>query len=482
MKQAEPEIKIERESAYCYVVPKNAPMLVDARIYASERIIDRILAENAVRQAVNVACLPGVVKASFAMPDAHWGYGFPIGGVAAMDPETGVVSPGGVGYDINCGVRLMASNLTASEAGREVAALAAALFGAVPSGVGSRGPIRLNERELKKVLTRGSAWAVDEGYGTASDLACTEDGGRLPVEGFAGISDRALERGASQLGTLGSGNHFLEIQVVEEIFDESAAQSFGLAKGMLTVMLHSGSRGYGYQICDDFLKLMGGSAARLDLPDRQLACAPVGRDEGADYLNAMNSAANYAFANRQIMTHRVREAFSRHFGIGPEKLGLRLVYDVAHNIAKFETHKTPEGAKRLLVHRKGATRAFGPGHADVPERYRPVGQPVLIPGDMGRASYVLAGTETAMENTFGSACHGAGRVMSRTAAMKKKSGREVADDLARRGVKVLTASLRTLAEEMPEAYKDVDEVVEAVHGAGLAKRVARLRPLAVVKG
>lgn len=478
---SDPFIRIEKLDRYRYVVPKTGGMRVDARIYASESIIDQIVGENAARQAANVACLPGIVEASLAMPDAHWGYGFPIGGVAAFETDGGVVSPGGVGYDINCGVRLIASRLDAARFPKAAAELSALLFGAIPSGVGSRGPLKLDEREVKKVLEGGSSWALSRGYATGEDLANTEDHGQLPVNGFRRISDRALHRAADQLGTLGSGNHFLEIQSVEEIYDPEAAEAFGLYAGQLVIMIHSGSRGFGYQVCDDFLKIMG-RAGGFDLPDRQLACAKLGSGDALDYLNAMNAAANYAFVNRQIMTHRVREVFSRYFNASPEELGLRLVYDVAHNIAKFERHGEKGAARELLVHRKGATRAFGPGRPEIPERYRSVGQPVLIPGDMGRASYILKGTRRAMTETFGSACHGAGRLMSRTAALKKKSGREVADDLMSKGIKVYTSSMKTLAEEMPEAYKNVDEVVEAVHGAGLATRVARMRPMAVVKG
>lgn len=473
---------IERLDEYRWRVPKTGGMRVDAIIYASDRIIGQILAEKAVDQAANVAHLPGIVKASLAMPDAHWGYGFPIGGVAAFDLKTGVVSPGGVGYDINCGVRLMATSLEVSAVKKRAAELAGILFSSVPSGVGSKGEVRLNERELKRLLTGGSSWAVKEGFGEEDDLEYTEDFGKLPVEGFSRITERALSRGLDQQGTLGSGNHFLELQEVEEVFDEETAAAFGLWKGQFVVMLHSGSRGFGYQVCDDFLKVMGRHDLGAVLPDRQLAAARLGTDDARDYLNAMNAAANYAFANRQLMMHRVRGVFEKYFRESAKSLGLRLVYDLAHNIAKFERH-TVDGAERtLLVHRKGATRAFGPGREEVPPRYRHFGQPVLIPGDMGRASYVLAGTQKAMDETFGSACHGAGRVMSRSAALKKASGREVADALAKKGIKVYTGSLKTLAEEMPEAYKDVHDVVDAVSGAGLAKKVARLKPLAVIKG
>jgi len=474
-------LKIDR---YRYRIPRTGGMRTDAVIYASEKIIGQIERERAAEQAANVAWLPGIVGNSLAMPDAHWGYGFPIGGVAAFDAEEGVVSPGGVGYDINCGVRLIATNLVAGEVRAGMAELAASLFNRIPSGVGSRGMVRLSKREAEAVMREGSSWAVSKGYGTAADVEHTEARGCLPVSTLEGLSERAMERALDQLGTLGSGNHFLELQEVVEIMDVPAAEAFGLHLGQLLIMLHSGSRGFGYQVCDDFLKTFSrhGTGPEIELPDRQLACAYIQSREGGLYLSAMNAAANYAWANRQLMTHRVREGFEAHFRKSADKLGLRLVYDVAHNIAKFETHEVEGVARKLLVHRKGATRSFAPGHREVPDRYRAHGQPVLIPGDMGRASFILAGAEGAMRETFGSACHGAGRVLSRSAALKLKSGRQVADELAARGVRVFTAGIKTLAEEMPEAYKDVHDVVDAVAGAGLATRVAKMKPLMVIKG
>lgn len=477
-------MNVQKIDRYRYLIPKSGKMLTTGLLYASEKILPQILAEKAADQCSNVACLPGIVGPSLAMPDAHWGYGFPIGGVAAFDAEEGVVSPGGVGYDINCGVRLIATNLLAEEVRGQIERLAASLFAAIPSGVGARGDIRLTKKEAAEVMEGGSHWARKRGLATDADVEATECGGRLAVTTLGGLSDRAWERALDQLGTLGSGNHFLELQRVETIFDAAKADAFGLFPGQLVVMLHSGSRGFGYQVCDDFLKTFARAAARehIELPDRQLACARLGTREADEYLASMNAAANYAFANRQAMASKIADGFARHFGKSAQALGIRLVYDVSHNIARYEAH-TFEGRERLLlVHRKGATRAFGPGHPDVPARYRAHGQPVLIPGDMGRASYVLAGTKRAMEETFGSTCHGAGRVMSRTAALKAKSGRQVFDEQAARGVRVFTAGLKGLAEEMPEAYKDVEEVVEAVGGAGISERVARLKPIAVIKG
>ncbi|MHB8765300.1 MAG: RtcB family protein [Deferrisomatales bacterium] len=477
-------IRLEKIDDYRWRIPQEGAMGVPGIIFASEKLIPQIQAERAAEQVRNVATLPGVVGASMAMPDVHWGYGFPIGGVAAMDADEGVVSPGGVGYDINCGCRLMTTHLTAEEVFPRLRALTQLLFARTPSGVGSKGPIRLKKAEERRLLVEGAAWAVGAGYGRPEDLEVTEEEGRLAGADPDALSDRALERGFEQVGTLGSGNHFLEVQRVERVFDPAAAQAFGLFEGQLTVMIHSGSRGLGYQVCDDYLKVMAREVVRegLDLPDRQLACAFTGSDAARRYLGAMACAANYAWANRQTLMHRAREALLEFFGASPRDLGLDLLYDVAHNIAKRERHPVGGRDRWVIVHRKGATRAFGPGDPRVPERYRAVGQPVLIPGDMGRASYVLAGTRQAMDETFGSTCHGAGRLLSRTAALKKKHGAQVRTDLERQGIWVFTAGIKTLAEEMPEAYKDVDDVVDAVAGAGLSRRVARLRPLGVVKG
>jgi tRNA-splicing ligase RtcB len=473
-----------KQIAECvWEIPAHGSMRVPARLYASRRMIDRICADNAPAQLINVACLPGIVTAALAMPDMHWGYGFPIGGVAAFDVDTGVVSPGGVGYDINCGVRLMTADIDRTDAARHMQALLDALYNAVPSGVGASGNRTLAPRMLRDVAEKGAAWTVENGCGTQDDLDCIEEQGCLGGADADSISQKAWQRGADQVGTLGAGNHFLEVGYVEDVFDETAALAFGLAKDRLTVMIHCGSRGFGHQVCDDALGDMGRAAARygIELPDRQLACAPVDSPEGQRYLGAMRAAVNYAFANRQMIAHLVRKAVARIFG-DTEAGNLRTLYEVAHNIAKIETHRVNGQDRRLCVHRKGATRAFGPGHDDVPERYRHIGQPVLIPGDMGTCSYVLAGTEKAMQETFGSACHGAGRAMSRHQALKAARGRNLFKELAQNGVLLKARSKRTVGEEMPEAYKNVSDVVDACHRAGIATKVARLRPLACVKG
>ncbi|HJO62514.1 MAG TPA: RtcB family protein, partial [Desulfobacterales bacterium] len=435
-------------------------------------------------QVANVATLPGIIKASLAMPDMHWGYGFPIGGVAAFDGETGIISPGGVGYDINCGVRLATTSLVEKEVRPKQEDLVNALYQNIPSGIGSTGSIKLSISEEKKVLTHGSRWAVQQGFGIDSDLDHTEDSGCMENADPDVVSNRALERGKKQLGTLGSGNHFLEVGVVEEVYDSKSAQVFGLFEGQVTLIVHSGSRGFGYQVCDDFLAYMTKHVQKLgfELPDRQLACAMIQSKEGIRYYNAMACAANYAWANRQILMHISSEVFSKVFDIGPKDLELNLVYDVCHNIAKKEKHVI-DGKKRLVcVHRKGATRAFPPGHASLCDAYRPVGQPILIPGDMGTASFILVGTEKAMGETFGSTCHGAGRVLSRKAAKKKSKGRSIHRELEDKGILVRWSGRSTLAEEMPDAYRDISEVVAVVHGAGISKKVARLRPIGVVKG
>jgi tRNA-splicing ligase RtcB len=429
-----------------------------------------------------VAWLPGIVKASLAMPDIHWGYGFPIGGVAAFDWQEGVVSPGGVGYDINCGVRLATTNLRRDALEGRLKDLVDALYRHVPSGVGSTGSIKLSNKEARQVLVQGSQWAVRQGYGTDDDIEHTENRGCLSHADPDVVSPRAMERGSRQLGTLGSGNHFAEVGVVDAIYDTEAAGVFGLFQGQVTMMLHSGSRGLGYQVCDDFLASMTRRGPEIPLPDRQLVYAPIQSSGGMRYLKAMACAANYAWANRQILMHRCREVFEQVLGLGPRDLNMRLVYDVCHNIAKKETHRV-EGIQRdVCVHRKGATRAFGPGHAEVCADYRSVGQPILIPGDMGTASYILKGTQKAMDETFGSTCHGAGRVLSRRAAKKKSKGRAISRELEDKGILVRSTGRNTLAEEMPDAYKDVSQVVEVVHGAGISRKVARLRPLVVIKG
>jgi len=460
-------------------------MRVPGVLFASEAMLGEIAQDRAAEQVANVAFLPGIVGQSLAMPDIHWGYGFPIGGVAATRVEDGVVSPGGVGFDINCGVRLLRTDLEEDDVRPVIEELMSALYGKVPSGVGSKGQIRLREREMDRVMVRGAEWSVEHGYGVPEDLEVTEEGGSVPGAEPRAVGKRPRERGAGQLGTLGSGNHFLEVQVVDEVFDRAAARAMGLYEpGQVAMMIHCGSRGFGHQVCEDHVKVVAGAMQKhgISVPDRQLACAPVGSPEGRGYLEAMWCAANYAWANRQVITHWVREAFEGVFGRSWEELGMRQVYDVCHNIAKIERHEVDGKRMRLCVHRKGATRAFPAGHREVPERYREVGQPVLIPGDMGRYSYVCVGGPRAMERTFGSACHGAGRRRSRGAAKRMMKGRDVRGELAERGIVARARGWASLAEEASEAYKDVAEVVEVCDGAGLAAKVARLRPMGVVKG
>ena len=477
-------MELKQIDKYRWELPKTGAMRVPGIIYATESMLKAEKQKEPLKQVANVATLPGILKASFAMPDMHWGYGFPIGGVAAFDWESGIISPGGVGYDINCGVRLATTSLIEKEVRPKLKDLVNALFRGIPSGVGSTGPIKLSIPEEKKVLKEGSRWAVSQGLGTDSDIEHTEDGGCMPNADPEVLSQRALERGRKQLGTLGSGNHFVEIGVVETVYDTRAAQVFGLFEGQITLMLHSGSRGLGHQVCDDFLALMSKHVKKLgfDLPDRQLACAMIQSKEGMRYYNAMACAANYAWANRQILMHRSREVFLRVLGIGPRDLGMNLIYDVCHNIAKKEKHVIDGEKRTVCVHRKGATRSFPPGHEALCDQYRNVGQPVIIPGDMGTASYVLLGTQKAMEETFGSTCHGAGRVLSRKAAKKASKGRAIHRELEDKGILVKWTGRSTLAEEIPEAYKDISEVVEVVHEVGISKKVAKLRPIGVVKG
>ncbi len=477
-------MQLKQLDDYRWQVQPFGQMKVPGVVYTDGDMLAKLYEEQALKQVANVATLPGIIKASMAMPDIHWGYGFPIGGVAAFDWQSGVVSPGGVGYDINCGVRLASTDLDLDEIRTRVADLVDALYRQVPCGVGSTGAVKLNTKESRQVLQQGSQWAVRRGFGEPEDVEQTEDRGCLESADPGQVSERALQRGSNQLGTLGSGNHFLEVGVVETVYDARTADAFGLREGQVTLLLHSGSRGLGYQVCDDFLAFMNKHVRTLgiDLPDRQLACAYIQSEAGRRYLGAMAAAANYAFANRQILMHLCRDVFEKTLGISPRALNMRLVYDVCHNIAKKEEHLV-QGRKQLLcVHRKGATRAFGPGHPALAPRYREVGQPILIPGDMGTASYVLVGTRKAMEETFGSTCHGAGRVLSRSAAKKQSKGRALHRELEDQGVLVRWTGRSTLAEEMPEAYKDVSQVVDVVHGAGISLKVARLRPVAVVKG
>jgi tRNA-splicing ligase RtcB len=478
---------LEQIDECCWRIPKSYKMgmLVEGRIFADDRLIEQIRTDQAPEQVANVAFLPGIQMASLAMPDVHWGYGFCIGGVCATDPaEGGVVSPGGVGYDINCGVRLMRTNLTVDDVRPRLEELMEALFRQIPAGVGKGGPYLFGGKELRRLLADGAPYLVTRGWATPGDIEHTEAGGCLPGAEPDQVSQRALTRGGDQCGTLGSGNHFLEVQVVDEVLDPVAARTMGLEHNGICVMIHSGSRGLGYQVCDDALLNLRKAPAKygIELPDRQLACAPVHSPEGQEYLGAMRCAANYAWANRQLLMWQTREVFAEFFGRTWEDMQMNLVYDVAHNIAKMEQHEV-DGRRRLLcVHRKGATRAFPPGHAELPDRYRQIGQPVIIPGDMGRASWVLVGRPGSMERTFGTTCHGAGRVMSRTAAIKHAQGRRIDRELAEKGIIAKCRSWKGLAEEQPAAYKDVSLVVDVVHRAGLAGKVARLRPIGVVKG
>ncbi len=458
-------------------------MRVPGRIYTSERMLEQIGDEQAPEQVANVAFLPGIVGKSLAMPDIHWGYGFPIGGVAATRVSDGVISPGGVGFDINCGVRLLRTNLTETDVKPRIEQLVARLFASIPSGLGSEGRIRLKGNQIDRVLIKGARWAIEEGYGEKEDLELTENGGCLAGADPEQVSEKAKKRGTPQLGTLGSGNHFLEIQVVDEIYDSVTAKAFGVEeKGQVLILIHTGSRGFGHQVCDDYLKTMGKAIKKygIELPDRQLACAPVKSPEGQSYLAAMACAANYAWVNRQCITHWTRQVFMEVFGQSPHEIGM--IYDVAHNIAKIETHEVEGKKLSVCVHRKGATRAFPAGHADVPARYRKVGQPVLIPGDMGRYSYVAVGTEMAMKETFGSTCHGAGRVKSRSAAQRELSASEIAKELERKGIEFKVTSRSALVEEASQAYKDVSDVVEVTDGAGISRKVLKARPIGVIKG
>ncbi|MCX7770370.1 MAG: RtcB family protein [Proteobacteria bacterium] len=458
-------------------------MRVPGIIYIDE-VLEKYLEEDAIRQVANVATLPGIVKASYAMPDIHTGYGFAIGGVAAFALDQGVVSPGGVGYDINCGVRLVRTNLVKDEVIPKIRTLVEVLSFEIPSGVGSKGKLKLSKEDERQLMIKGAKWAVENGYGEVDDLMHTESGGCLEGADPSLISEKAYERGRAQQGTLGSGNHFLEIQYVEEVYDKKSADALGLFPEQITVMIHTGSRGFGHQICTDFIEIMAKAVKKYDifLPDRELVCAPINSEEARQYISAMKAAANYAWANRQCIMHWTREAFMKVFEISPRDLGMRLIYDVAHNIAKVEEHVVDGKKMKLMVHRKGATRAFPPGHPELPEIYKNIGQPVLIPGDMGRASYVLLGTKEGMEESFGSTCHGAGRVLSRHQAIKKAKGRSIRKEMEEIGIIVKSAGRETLAEEMSEAYKDINNVVEVVANAKISKKVAKLRPIGVVKG
>jgi tRNA-splicing ligase RtcB len=477
-------LKAQKVDDYRWRIPREGRMRVPGLVVASELMMPDIRADASLDQVANVAHLPGILGNSMAMPDIHGGYGFPIGGVAAFDEHEGVLSPGGVGYDINCGVRLLRTNLQHADVANRMEDLSMALVRAIPSGVGSRSQRRLTFDELDDVMEMGAFWAVKEGFGRGGDLETAEENGRMRGADPEAVSLRAKERGLPQLGSLGSGNHFCEVGRVVEIYDGETARVFGLEPGQITVLIHSGSRGFGHQICDDYLHDMIRASQRygIELPDRQLCAAPLTSPEAKRYFGAMACAVNFAFANRQMITHSVRQAFERFFGDSAQSLRLELVYDVCHNIAKWEEHEIDGAKRRVCVHRKGATRAFPAGHPEIPARYREVGQPVLVPGDMGRYSFVLVGSEQAMRETWGSCCHGAGRRLSRKAALKLAGRKRIFDELSRQGVWVRSESKRTVAEEIPEAYKDVADVVEVIHNAGIAHRVAKLQPLAVVKG
>ena len=477
------EIKKIRDNVYEVPGSYNKKMRASGRLYIDDESFEA-LEEGAVQQIVNVACLPGVFRYSIAMPDIHFGYGFPIGGIGAFNMRNGVVSPGGVGFDINCGVRLIKSNLRQEDVEGHLDELVDALFKNVPSGVGSKGKVKLSKEDINNVLDYGAEWAVENGYGWEEDLEVLEENGRIKAADSSEVSDKAKKRGIPQLGSLGSGNHFLEIQVVDEVYNEEVAKVYGLEKGMIVIMVHTGSRGCGHQVCSDYLRLMDKAYKnyKIDIADRQLACAPLDSKEAQSYLKAMYAAANYAWANRQMITHWIRESFEDVLGKSARDMDMQIVYDVAHNIAKEETHDFNGREVDVLVHRKGATRAFGPGREEVPLKYREVGQPVLIPGTMGTASYVLHGTQTAMEETFGSTAHGAGRVLSRSQAKKDYNPDDIVNNMESNGIKIKATSKNVIAEEAPGAYKDVDSVVRVSDSTGIAKLVCKVKPLAVTKG
>lgn len=477
---------IKKISDYTYEIPRSfrSDMLVPARFYSDDDLLAGIVGDRSLEQLVNTACMPGVVKHALAMPDMHQGYGFPIGGVVATRLPDGVISPGGVGYDINCGVRLLGSELEKQQIAPYLDELASALFANCPSGVGRGGHIQLSPRELDEVLATGSGWARKKGYASDTDVEHTEEGGSLSGADPAMVSPRAKQRGRNQIGTLGAGNHFIEIDAVEHVYEETAARRIGLFAGQVAVQIHCGSRGLGHQVCSDYVRDFQKSRSQYDyrLPDPELVCAPLNSRQGQNYLAAMQAAANYAFANRQLLADRIRRSFELVLAGRLKRFHLYQIYDIAHNMAKIETHLVDGRKTRVCVHRKGATRAFGPGTRELPGAYRDIGQPVLVPGSMGTASYVLVGTEQAMQNSFGSCCHGAGRSMSRKRARKTVQAAGLSEKLEKKGIRIRAGSMAGLAEEAPSAYKDVDRVVAVVHGAGIARMVARLRPLAVIKG
>lgn len=478
---------LQKMDNFRYIIPQKYKKEMRTRglIYADEKMISSVIRDNAPEQVANVATLPGIVGDSLAMPDIHWGYGFPIGGVAAFDVDEGIVSPGGVGFDINCGVRMLTTTLDEKDVVPKMKEIVNKMFENVPSGVGSKGKVRVDYNVLKKVLDMGAQWAIEEGYGWEEDLKHLEENGCYSIADSEKVSQKAIERGKSQLGSLGGGNHFLEIQRVEKIFEPDIAKRWGVThQNQVVVMIHTGSRGCGHQIASDYIRVLerAGKKYRIDLLDKQLACAPVNSDEGQDYLKAMACGANFAWTNRQMILHWVRESFEEIFKQPAEELGLKVIYDVAHNIAKIEEHELNGKRKKLCIHRKGATRAFGKDRKEVPEDYRDVGQPVLIPGDMGTASFLLVGTETAMKDTWGSTCHGAGRLMSRRAATRKFQVSQIRGLLSQRGIYIRAASRDGIVEEAPDAYKDIEDVVRVAHGSGISRMIARMSPLGVVKG
>lgn len=470
--------ELKKVSDVIYEIEKKGEMKVPARIYADDELIKKMKEDLTLKQAENVSCLPGIEGYSFVMPDGHQGYGFPIGGVAAIEYENGIISPGGVGYDINCGVRLLKSNLTKEDVFDKRVELIDSMFKNVPSGLGSEGKVKLSSKDLDEVLMVGAVWAAEEGYGWEKDLKHIESEGSLEGDPSK-VSNNAKKRGMPQLGSLGSGNHFLEMQVIDEIYDEKTAEGFGLKEGQVCFMMHTGSRGCGHQICSDYIQTMEGAYKKynLKIPDRELVCAPIHSKEGEDYFKAMCSGANFAWANRQMITHWIRESVSKVMNEDPEDLGMDVLYDVAHNIAKIEKHN----GKKYCVHRKGATRAFWKGRDELPKEYEDIGQPVIIPGDMGTASYIMVGIKSSKE-TFGSTCHGAGRVLSRSAAIKKFRGEDIIKRLEKEKIYVKAASPKVVAEEAPDVYKDIHNVVDVCDKAGLAKKIAKLRPIGVAKG
>ncbi len=465
-------LKISRSNKPC--------MRTDGLVYCNDTLEKKLLADNAPEQVCNVACLPGIIGNSIAMPDVHWGYGFPIGGVAAFTESDGVISPGGVGYDINCGVRLIRTNLKADEVKEKVKAMVFEFFKNIPAGVGSSGRYHANKHELTEVMTKGAKWAIGKGFGFDDDFKHIEEGGAMEGADPTAVSDKAYQRGAGQVGTLGAGNHFIEIQKVDKCFDSSIAETFGLFPGQLVVLVHTGSRGFGHQVASDYIEVMQKAVRKynIELPDRQLACAPFDSPEGKKYFSAMVASANYAWANRQLITHWVRESLVTVLDMPISKIGGEIVYDVAHNIAKREIHD----GKKLIVHRKGATRAFPAGFPDLPETYKNSGHPVLVPGDMGSCSYVMVGTAEGAKETFASCCHGAGRALSRTAAKKRFRAGDLFATLKNKGIFAKAKSNSTFVEEAPDAYKDVSEVVGVLHNAGIANKVAKMVPLGVIKG